>query len=402
MRGWGGLRSLALLPLLCLPNAVVASPHCHGCAEGSEAIARAMRAFVGQVVAFDDNTWTYEVLVEEVFLGDVGEPRITLAPHPMSSCHPKSMELGSRWLVLAGDSARLPTCSRALVELDTDDSAELLASLEPPLADHDRWASASADALAAEFTGSGTETREAIQDRVATRSDPEAELFWVRHMTIDPSRVLMTPAIDGLVQAASDETLAKLLGNLGYHPFSDEIILRALERRRPVGTAAQLELAYADDQLPPQVKRSMLPVFEAVGLPTATALGLLAGDETERGTALRVMTHAPDPGCLDAVVSLAIAGDVRADEALILGYLRLTETRAAGVLALSEALQSGAQVSPVVMAILCEAPGPAGDIESYEASRTVLERSCPEAAEPPVEPRTTPVVRQNSIPGRQC
>ncbi len=249
-RGWSWLA----LPLLCLPGTVAASPYCHSCAEGGEAIADATRAFTAEVVSFDSHHWTAEVKVDEVFLGDVAEETVTLGPNPMSSCHPKHLEIGSRWLVLAGEAVKLPTCTRALVSLDDDGAAELLASLQPLLADHERWARADADALIAAFEGAGSETREAMQARVATRDDPQAEAFWTKRLETDPSTVLITAGADGLVAAASDETLRGLVSTLGAHPFSDEIILRALERRRPAGGEAIADALLAEVSLSPELR----------------------------------------------------------------------------------------------------------------------------------------------------
>jgi hypothetical protein len=130
MSVWRRRLWLGALPLLCMNGTVSASPYCHGCTEGDEAIAQATRAFTGEVASFDDQTWTFEVVVEELFLGDPSESRITLAPNPMSSCHPKIVEPGTRWLFLVRGDPKLPTCTRAMVPLHDEGTPALIASLK--------------------------------------------------------------------------------------------------------------------------------------------------------------------------------------------------------------------------------------------------------------------------------
>ncbi len=357
----------AILPLLLLLSSEgLTSPHCSGCAEGAAVIPRAAVAYVGQVSSFDDSTWSYELWVEEVHLGEVEGNKVTLSPNPMDACHPRQLEIGSRWLVMAKDGGWLPSCSRALVQLEPGGSNPDLSSLTELLADHQRWAHASTASLVNEFQEADTEARASLQSRVAMRDDPEAEAFWLQRLAVEPASLSVTAAERGLIEAATDDTLVRLVGELGQEPVQDDIVLQVLRHRHPETVRAPLAAVYESSDLDPLLKRELLELLEIVGLTSSLALRMLDGEQPERFTALEVLTESPDMACLEKVIQLATEGSGLAAQALRDGYLRRDATRPDSAATLYEALKGGASFSPDLQGTLGEVAVLEGDIELAE------------------------------------
>jgi hypothetical protein len=258
--------ALGLLLLMAAPRAAVASPYCAGCMEPAAALPYSTLVFTGEVESFDDADWSYQVSVERVLLGEPDQRQLKLTPNPMDSCHPRSLEPGSRWLILSKDRGYLPACSTAMLPLDAAVAQEELGSLEPLLAQHQRWTQAGAGELEQIFAAAEADTRAALEARIAKRRDPEAAAFWLQRLASAPSSLDPVMAPLGLSRAASDDTLTTLAASLGRDSGRDEIVLAALTHRCPPAAAQPLAAAYQDPSLPADTQRLLLALFEHQGL----------------------------------------------------------------------------------------------------------------------------------------
>jgi len=360
------LGSLSAVLFLLAQTAAWASPYRSGCVEGEELARRASKAFSAEVVSRSEDGWTYQLEVQDVFLGEPGELQVALSPNPMDPCHPDELELGSHWLVMFSQRGYLPSHSRALVRLPPGGPSEALSVLGPLFAEQQRWARADTAELVALHSEADQADRGALQQRVSMRKDLNAEAFWLHLLRQEPAALSVSAAQQGLEHAASDETLAELVAELGEHPVTDRILLVVLERRHPRAAVEPLAAAYASESLDPTLRKKLLRLLPLMGLPTELSLELLAGTQDERRVALAFLARSADPGCLHRLIELAADGSGLASQALVEGYLHRDATRAATAAALLEATYAGATFSPDVQGTLGEAALLQGELEAAE------------------------------------